>query len=95
MADATPEELERRIAWITGQVTVLGQAMQAVLKHHPNRDDVAVTLHDSYEQSLSRGLGQPFPEAFLDGMRLARDLYLLKQEEDPGQPSMKPPTHPS
>lgn len=73
----TPEELARQIALAHGQISVLGMALQALLKHHPNPDGVAATLHESYEQSLSRALGRPFPDAFLDGMKTARDLFVL------------------
>lgn len=74
----SPDELARQIASTHGQIAVLGMALQAVLKHHPDPDAVALTLHESYEHAMSRALGRPFPDAFLDGMKSATDLFALK-----------------
>lgn len=78
--------LEEQLSFLTGQVSVLGMALQAALKHHPEREAVAATLHENYEKVMARTMQRPFPEAFLDGMKSARDLYLLKSPDDPGQP---------
>lgn len=78
MTDPTNEELARRVAFLTGQVACLSIALQAVLKHHPARDLAAALIHENYEQTISRTLAAPFPEAFLDGMKATRDTYLLK-----------------
>ena len=79
-------ETDKRVAFLTGQVAVLGMALQAALKHHPNKTEVAASIHENYESAIARVLPKSFSEAFLDGMESARDLYLLKSQEDPGQP---------
>lgn len=81
-------EIERRVAFLMGQVSVLGMALQAALMHHPRRTEVALSIHENYEKAVSRVLPRGFPEAFLDGMKTARDLYLLKDQEDRGQPKL-------
>lgn len=58
-------------------------AMQAVVKHHPNKSAVADTLYTSFEEAMSRMLQLPFPEDFLTGMTRARDLYVFAQTSDP------------
>jgi len=73
-----PEELTRQIAFAQGQISVLGMALQAILKQHPDPAAIAATLHESFEQSLSRALGRTFPDAFVDGMNDAKSLFLLK-----------------
>ena len=65
-----------RIIKLEGQLAALGMAVQALLKHHPNRSAVAQTLHESYEHALSRALSRTFPDAFLDGMKSSMDVYL-------------------
>lgn len=78
MSSPSTEELERRIALITGELSTMGIALHALLKYHPHRDEVAAEIHNSYEQMVSRTLASPFPDAFLEGMKSCRDLYLLK-----------------
>ena len=77
---------EEKIAWLMGQVSVLGMGLQAALQHHPNRVEVAATLHENFEKSYAKKRSSSCPEAFLDGMKIARDFFLLKKQEDPGQP---------
>lgn len=81
-----PTKQEEQIAFIMGQVSVLGLALQAALKHHPEREAVAATIHENYENALAKTMPRPFPEAFLDGMKSVRDLYLLSSPQDQGQP---------
>jgi hypothetical protein len=80
---------KEEIEYLTGQVSVLGIAIQAILQHHPSRDAVAVTMQQSFENALAKVASTPIPEAFLDGAHHAHDLYLLKSPQDPGQPKRK------
>jgi len=80
---------KKQIEFLTGQIAALGIGIQAAIKHHPNRDEVAATIQQSFETALSKVALTPIPEAFLDGMHSARNLYLLKTPEDPGQPKRK------
>ena len=83
MSEVTTEELERRIAFLSGEISSLSIAVHALLKHHPHRNAVAVEIHQGYEQMASRFLARPFPDALVDGMKSCRDTYLLKPDKDP------------
>lgn len=74
---------------LLGQVAALGMAVQAMLSTHPNREQVAQKLHDSIEQTLARALAQGFPDEFVRGVESIVSLYLLRRQEDPGQPSVR------
>jgi hypothetical protein len=79
---------ERQVSdWNAGQIAALGIAVQAILKHHPLRDQVAQAIHDSMEQMLSRALASNWPDETVKGMQSVRDVYLLREQADPGQPT--------
>lgn len=80
MSDDKIRELEQRIAWLTGVVSVLGHGVHAAIKHHPDREAVASEIHKGYEDMISRVLPSAFPDKFVEGMQAARDLYLLKPD---------------
>jgi hypothetical protein len=83
------ETIQEQIDGLTGKLAVLGMALQAALKYHPNRQEVAALIHENYEVILSKALYNGFPEKFVLGMQRARELYVLNDPPDPGQPSNK------
>lgn len=72
--------LKDNIAFLMGQVSVLGISLQAALNHHPNREQIASDIRKSYEQCIARMTPTNAPDAFLSGMKKALDLYVLKQD---------------
>ncbi len=68
-----------QIVFLMGQVSVLGIAIQASLAHHPNKDKVAADIYESYEKCIARMTPTLAPDAFLEGMQQALDLYVLKR----------------
>ena len=72
--------LKDNIAFLMGQVSVLGISLQAALNHHPNREQIASDIRESYEQCVARMTPTNVSDAFLSGMKEALYLFVLKQD---------------
>lgn len=81
--EKTLGQVEARLA---GQITALGVALHVMLRSHPEREQMAADIHEALETLIARGLGSPLRDELMRGMQVARDLYLLKPVDDPGQP---------
>lgn len=70
---------EKAVAIMSGQLMALGAGLQAALKHHPHREEVAATIHDNLERMLSKLLTTPLSDDVIRGVESARDMFLLKR----------------
>lgn len=86
MSSPKDAELERRVAQLVGQVTVLGMGLSSLLKTHPNPLGATTEIDEAYERLIARSLQIPIPEAVLEGMFAAHDLYLRIQCESCEEP---------
>lgn len=81
------KSLQQQIDFLSGQVWALSIASHALLKYHPDRVTAAGLVHADIERALSDLLPSGFSDETLHGIAVARDTYLLRAEQDPGQPS--------
>jgi hypothetical protein len=72
---------EQRVSYLTGQISALGAAVHVLLKTHPNREEISLSLHEALEAQIARQLASSLPDEMRKGIESARDLFLLKKQE--------------
>lgn len=78
---ASNEEIEIRIATITGQMAGMDLLIMALLETHPDRDSVSALARALQNKMLGNVLYRPFPDEFITAM----DRYLSDRLRDRDQ----------